>query len=124
VINVPQYRITPEDLVDADKKTARALGPLLDALNRTLPGTIASLVALENPSLMSVSFTTDNAGAATVKLGPGAPMSELWVTALLPKTGTLTTAWSMSWIAQPKGARLLFQGLAHLTTYSLKVRYF
>lgn len=123
-LNVPAYRVTEDDLVDADKKLKRGLGPLLDALNRSLTAAVQALVALALPTPMSVTFSTDNTGVATVTLLPGSPIKECWVTALTPTSGSITTVWSVSTTPKPKGVQLVFRGLAHLTTYALTVRYF
>lgn len=40
---VSPYRLTAEDLPDLDSKTRRGVGPLLDALNVTLPQLVAAV---------------------------------------------------------------------------------
>jgi hypothetical protein len=122
-LSVPAFRVTPDDLVDADKKTKAALGPLLDALNRCLSNVIVALNSFAQPTPRAASFVTDEVGAAYVDVLPGVPMKELWVTALQPQTGVLSSVWSMSWIPQDQGARMLFVGLAPYTTYAVKARY-
>ena len=123
--SVPAYRVTTDDLVDADKKLQRGIGPLLDALNRCLTAVIAGTNALlaSTPSAKAVSFSTATNGAAYVTLGLGVPAQDVWVTGLVPQSGTLDSVYSMSWVAQPAGAQLLFVGLVPLTTYSLRVRW-
>lgn len=122
-LGLPTYRVTAEDLVDAEKKTARALGPLLDALNLTLSRVISALNTIALPNLKAGTFTTAENGAAYVDLGLSAPATELWVTSITPQGGTLDSVWSMAWIPRAQGARLLFDGLAPLTTYAYKVRF-
>ena len=123
-LGLPAYRVTSDDLVDADKKVARGVGPLLDALNRCLTPIITVVNALSLPTAKVTTFTTSANGSAYLALGVGAPMTDVWVTGLTPSDGsTLDTVYSMSWVPTSAGAQLLFVGLAPLTTYNVRVRY-
>lgn len=123
-MTVPAYRVTPDDLPDADKKTKRALEPLLDALNQTLTLLVTTANALSQPTMKATSFTTASNGAAYVSLGLASVPTDLWVTGLTPSDGsTLDSVYSVAWIPINQGAQLLLQGLAPLTTYNLRVRY-
>lgn len=121
--NLQWYRITPDDLPDADKKTQRALGPLLEALNRALTNIIQVLNTLTLPLPKASAFTTDAAGGAQIDLKLTSTPTELWVSSLVPTQGAISAVYASSWIPLTAGARLLFVGLAASTTYSLKVRY-
>lgn len=122
-MSLPTYRLTGEDLPDADKKTKAAIDPLLSALNVCLARVITALNSLEVPALKTTSFTTTDLGAAYVDISTGTPPGEVWVTSLVPNAGILDTVYSMSWVPTAAGVRLLFVGLYPLTTYALKVRY-
>lgn len=128
-MTVPAYRLTSEDLPDADKKTARAISPLLEALNRCLTSVIATLNALQQPATKATAFTCDAAGSAYVDLKLGMTPTDLWVSGLtqLVVAGAPSDAinflWNSSWIPRPGGARMLFIGLGPGLTYSLRVRF-
>lgn len=121
--NVPAYRITSDDLPDADKKTLSAIAPLLEALNRSLTAIIATLPGLSNPSTKSSSFTVPASGPAVVKLKLGAPAKEVWVSALTQSGGSISAAYSMASIPTNDGAQLSFFGLTPAATYNFTVRY-
>lgn len=122
-LSLPAFRVTSDDLPDADKKTMRAVQPLLDALNRCLTAAIQVLNGVDLPAPKASSFTTDSSGVAYVDLKLDTTPSELWVTGLTQAEGVMNFVYGYSWIPLTKGARLLFIGLAASTTYSLKVRY-
>ena len=123
-LNVPQYKITTDDLPDADRKTQRGIGPLLDALNRCLGAVTLLLNALTLPTIKAATFTTAANGAAYLTLGQLAVTpKDLWVTSLTPKSGTLDSVWSFSWVPATSGAVILFVGLEPLTTYAARVAY-
>lgn len=121
---VPTYRITPIDLPDADKKTLRAISPLLEALNRCLSVAVGVLNGLAQPKAKSTTFITDGAGAAAIELSLQTKPTELWLTALAPTEGAISTAFAMAWSPKALGARVSFFGLSAGTTYALTVRYF
>lgn len=123
-IQVPQYRCTTDDLVDADHKLARGIGPLLDMLNRCLGAVTLTLSGVTLPTSKALSFTTAENGAAYVDIAIGRPISDIWVSGIVPNDqSTLDSVWSMAPLAQPSGSRLLFVGLAPLTTYNLRLLY-
>jgi hypothetical protein len=123
VISVPQFRITTDDLPDADKKFKRAIEPLLEALNRTLGSAVKDLVQGDSATPLVTSFNAAANGAAYLQIGVGQPIKEIWVSWLEPKAGQLATVWSMSPTATSSGALLLFQGLAPNAAYTVKLRY-
>jgi hypothetical protein len=121
---IPAYRVTPEDLPDADQKTKSAIRPLLERLNRSLGLVITALNALSAPAPKTTTFITDALGGALVTLGNlERTPAELWQTALTPQTGTLTSGITPAWIPTTNGARLTYAGLSADTTYSVTLRY-
>lgn len=122
-MTVPPYRVTGDDLPDADKKTQRALEPLLESLNRVIGSLVGAVNSFFQPKLKEASFTTDAYGGSFVDLKLGAPATELWLTAIASGGNIVTTGYAFSWIAQPQGVRLLFVGLSASATFQFKVRY-
>lgn len=129
---IPAYRVTPEDLPDADQKTRTAIRPLLERLNRCLTAVIALVnqLAASAGSSRSASFTTDGSGNATVTLGALAVTpKELWITALTPlSTSGQPKALGSSfappgWFPTTSGATLSFDSLSANTTYAFTARY-
>lgn len=122
--NIPPYRVTADDLPDADKKTRQAIEPLLDALNRTLATIGLAFNALTIPDPKSSSFTTDSTGKATLTVSMLITPMEVWLTKLKPRSGSINAVYSMAVVPQSMGATLSFFGLAASTTYDFTVRYF
>lgn len=119
--SLPSYRVTEEDLVDADKKTKRGVEPLVSALNDCLARVIAALNSLALPTAKTAYFTTDSSGSASVALaGLNVTPKEVYLTYLQPAP---TAVYSVGWTPAANGAAVVFFGLAASTTYTFTVRY-
>jgi hypothetical protein len=123
-MSLPAYRITEEDLPDADKRLRDAIRPLLDRLNRSLTLVITALNAAFAPGKRLATFTADGSGNAAVTLGSlSVTPAELWCTALVLSDGSAPTSYSMTWIPLTAGATVYFTGLTANLAYSFTVRY-
>lgn len=120
-MSISSFHITDDDLPDADKKTRRAISPLLDALNRCLGPLSMAFAALVVPSELSTKFITAPNGSAYLTIGVGQPIARAWIGALTPLSGTIDSVWSMSFVPTSNGAQLLFVGLTPLQTYNVTV---
>lgn len=123
-MSLPAYRVTEEDLPDANKQLRDAIRPLLDRLNRSLTLVITALNSVFAPGKRTATFIADGSGNATLSLGSlSVTPAELWCTALTLQSGSAPASYSMTWIPLTAGATVYFTGLTANAAYRFTVRY-